>query len=286
MTDDLGAIEGERAAAADAAEPAQPPAPTAAPDGRSLLAGVASTIATGASTIATGASSIAGGAGSALSAAAGPINSLASGARRIIDERPGARLRRVRRLGHAPLENLWERHPEARRASIRELGLIGVPVGQIRGTAVEGPAQRGGDFLPLKDRRSNDWRSRWQRILTAIDRLATLPPVELIKFGDGYWVVDGHNRVAAALYNGQVEIDAVVEELRLPGMRSEPATRIASVLEGSLDLRAAGTGRLTRTASRPDDRSGLGRDPARRRDPHADHGSPHDPDPSSSTEGA
>ena len=96
--------------------------------------------------------------------------------------------------------------------------LVAVPVDQIKGTAVEGPGQRGGDFLPLKDRRSDDWRSRWQRILGANERLEVLPPVELIKFGDDYWVVDGHNRVAAALYNGQMELDAVVEELRLPGM--------------------------------------------------------------------
>ena len=93
-----------------------------------------------------------------------------------------------------------------------------MPVDQILGTAVEGPPQRGGDFLPLKRRRSADWRGRWQRILSALERLEALPPVELIKFGDDYWVVDGHNRVAAALYIGQVELDAVVEELRLPGM--------------------------------------------------------------------
>jgi hypothetical protein len=66
-------------------------------------------------------------------------------------------------------------------------------------------------------------------------------------------VVDGHNRVAAALYNGQPEIDAVVEELRLPGMPQEPAASIASVLEGSLDLRNAGSGRRTRTAAHLDD---------------------------------
>jgi hypothetical protein len=134
--------------------------------------------------------------------------------------------------------------------------LLSVPVDQILGTAVEGPPQRGGDFLPLKDRRSTDWRGRWQRILAALERLESLPPVELIKFGDGYWVVDGHNRVAAALYNGQIELDAVVEELRLPGMisnRDDPTPNIAPVLEGSLDLRAAGTGRLSRTVSRPDD---------------------------------
>jgi hypothetical protein len=208
-------------------------------DARSRIADVASTLADGA--------------GSVISAARGPLNSLTAGARRLIDERPGATVRRVRRMGHEPLVNLWEVHPEARRASIRELGLLSVPLDEVRGTAVEGAPQRGGDFLPLKDRRSDDWRSRWQRILAAVDRLESLPPIELIKFDGSYWVVDGHNRVAAALYNGQVEIDAVVEELRLPGTRADPPARIASVLEGSLDLRAAGTGRLTRTAHRPDD---------------------------------
>jgi hypothetical protein len=172
-------------------------------------------------------------------------------ARRVIDERPGARVRRVRRMGHQPLPNLWEEYPDAHRASIRELGLLSVPVAEIKGTAVAGPAQRGGDFLPLRDRRGDDWHARWRRILDANQRLETLPPVELIKFADAFWVVDGHNRVAAALYIGQDEIDAVVRELRLPGMPVEPKAPIASVLEGSLDLRAAGEGRLTRTADRP-----------------------------------
>jgi hypothetical protein len=177
-----------------------------------------------------------------------------SGARRLIDERPGARVRRVRRMGHSPLANMWDLHPEARRASIRELGLQSVPVDVIAGTAVEGPPQRGGDFLPLPDRRGDDWRSRWQHILRAIDRLESLPPVELVKFGDRYWVVDGHNRVAAALYTGQADIDAMVQEFRLPGMPAHPPVRIASSLEGSLDLRDAGAGRLTRTFDRPADR--------------------------------
>jgi hypothetical protein len=182
--------------------------------------------------------------------AAGPM---LAAARRVIDERPGARVRQVRRLAHQPLPNLWEEHPEAHRAAIRELGLRSVPVVDVRGTAVAGPAQRAGDFLPLRDRRGDDWRARWQRILAANERLEALPPVELIKFGDGYWVVDGHNRVAAALYIGQGELDAVVQELRLPGMAAEPKSPIASVLEGSRDLRAAGAGRLTRTADRPVD---------------------------------
>lgn len=187
-----------------------------------------------------------------IAEAAGPV---IQGARRLIGERPpGARVRAVRRMAREPLANLWEVHPEARRASIRELGLQDVPTEKIVGTAVEGPAQRGGDFLPLRDRRSDDWRSRWQRILRGIEGMATLPPVELIKFGDEYWVVDGHNRVAAALYTGQVELDAIVQKLRLPGMPSGPPILIAPVLEGSLDLRNAGAGRFSRTASRPDKR--------------------------------
>jgi hypothetical protein len=180
------------------------------------------------------------------------VGGLAGGARRILGERSGAHVRNVRRMGRQPLANLWDVHPEARRASIRELGLVTVPVEQIAGTAVEGAPQRGGDFLPLRDRRSADWRARWQRILKAVENLSNLPPVELVRFADRYWVVDGHNRVAAALYNGQVAIDAEVDDLRLPGVaRDRTPTSIASVLEGSSDVRQAGAGRLTRVSSRP-----------------------------------
>jgi hypothetical protein len=208
------------------------------------------------------AASIAGAAGPVAASIAGAGGNVISGARRLISGgRDGARIRAVRRMGHEPLVNLWAEHPEARRASIRELGFRGVPVNQIAGTAVEGEGQRGGDFLPLKERRSDDWRSRWQHILLGVDELAALPPIELIKFGDRYWVVDGHNRVAAALYTGQEEIDSVVQELRLPGMPAEPPVLIAPLLEGSLDLRDAGAGRYTRTGSRP-----VGRLPMQLRD--------------------
>ncbi len=199
------------------------------------------------------ASTIAGAAGPVISAALRPVGGLTSGARRAFQTRSGARVRRVRRMGRQPLLNLWEVHPEAHRASVRELGLRVIPVSRIAGTAVEGPTQRGGDFLPLRQLRGRDWRARWQRILAAIDRLVNLPPIDLIKFGDRYWVVDGHNRVAAALYTDQVEIDANVVELRLPGMAPEAApANLAAFLEGSRDVREAGSGRLTRTSARPE----------------------------------
>jgi hypothetical protein len=39
-----------------------------------------------------------------------------------------------------------------------------------------------------------------------------LPPVELYRLGDGYYVLDGHHRVAAALAVGQLALDARVTE--------------------------------------------------------------------------
>ena len=205
------------------------------PEERSTLAAVAATIADAATPV------------------VAAVEQLAGGARRILAERPGARVRRVRRMGARPLANLWEVHPQVRRATFRELAPRVVPVEEIAGTAVEGPVQRGGDFLPVRDRRGTDWRARWQRILHAVDQLVTLPPVDLIKFGNEYWVVDGHNRVAAALYSGQIEVDANVVEARLPGVPSErPTGNLAPYLQDSREVREAGRGRLTRTATRPE----------------------------------
>ena len=236
-------------------DPEPPPATLTAE--RSKLADMASTIAgaaTGAASPVRGvASTIAGAAADAASPVIDAVESLASGARRMIDERPGARVRNVRRRGQQALPNLWDVHPEARRATFRELQPRVVPVEKVVGTAVEGPAQRGGDFLPIRELRGADWRARWQRILRGIDELAALPPVDLIKFGDEYWVVDGHNRVAAALYAGQLGLDANVLEARLPGIAVDPPRAgIAPYLETARELRAAGEGRLTRTVARRD----------------------------------
>src|SRR6266545_2809752 len=41
---------------------------------------------------------------------------------------------------------------------------------------------------------------------------AELPPIDVYKLGFGYYVLDGHHRLAAALHNGQLEIDASVTE--------------------------------------------------------------------------
>ncbi|HET7704298.1 MAG TPA: alpha/beta fold hydrolase [Candidatus Limnocylindrales bacterium] len=158
---------------------------------------------------------------------------------RKFDERPGARVRRVRRLGQQPLPTLDEVHPDAVHRQRRELGVRTIDVSEIAGTAVGG-GQRGGDFLPLKPFRSRNWAARWQRLSRAADTLAILPPIDVLRHGDGYWVVDGHNRVAMALYRGQVSIDADVIDLVDPAAATrEPAESFASLIDDSRDLRAA-----------------------------------------------
>ncbi|HYM84181.1 MAG TPA: hypothetical protein VEY67_08525 [Candidatus Dormibacteraeota bacterium] len=170
--------------------------------------------------------------------------------RRFLGKRPGTRAQRLRRRNRYPLPNLWEVHPEARVAQARELGLRSVPLDEIVGTAVAGPAQRGGDFLPLPRFRSMNWRARWNRILGAVERLEMLPPVDLVKYDGRYWVTDGHNRVAAALYSGQVEIDAVVTALVPPGTSlDEPQATLAEMAADSMAVRVAGSGRWTSAAS-------------------------------------
>jgi hypothetical protein len=162
---------------------------------------------------------------------------------RSISERPGMRVRRVRRMGAAPLQYLNTVHPEARTAPPAQVGLRTIPVDEIAGTAVGGGDQRGGDFLPLKPFRGKNWAGRWQRLNRAQDDLAILPPIEVLKYGDRFWVVDGHNRVALALYHGQPEIDATITEL-VPrgGRRTEPIVSLAPTIGGSRALRTAGSG--------------------------------------------
>jgi hypothetical protein len=151
--------------------------------------------------------------------------------------------RRLSRQAREPLANLHELYPEAREASPHELGLRFVPVDEIRGTAVAGATQRGGDFLPLKPFRGENWGARWRRIREANERLQPLPPVDLIKFDGDYWVVDGHNRVAATLYDNGVGLDAMVTELvPLDGQTSERPQNLLSYLGETSELRAAAQG--------------------------------------------
>ncbi len=57
---------------------------------------------------------------------------------------------------------------------------------------------------------------RWKRIDRAFHRGEDLPPVELYKIGEAYFVVDGNHRVSVARYHGAQWIDARAIEVGGP----------------------------------------------------------------------
>jgi hypothetical protein len=180
-------------------------------------------------------------------------------AERTWHERPGARVRRVRRMGATPLPYLMDAHPGARQARPVQVGLRTIDVADITGTTVGGGDQRGGDFLPLKPFRGKNWAARWQRLRGAQERLATLPPIDVMKYAGRYWIADGHNRVALALYAGQVAIDAnVIELVPLGERRTEPIVSLAASAADSRSVRTAGSGRRPSDALSQGDSIGIG----------------------------
>jgi hypothetical protein len=67
-------------------------------------------------------------------------------------------------------------------------------------------------------------RGRWERLALAQRRGQSLPPIDVYRVGEMYFVRDGHHRVSIALASGLETIDAYVTEVRttLPakGIRS------------------------------------------------------------------
>src|SRR5437867_13096586 len=67
-------------------------------------------------------------------------------------------------------------------------------------------------FLPRQART----RGRWESIDTAYLTHVELPPIELYKIGETYFVKDGNHRVSVARERGQVFVDARVIEVESP----------------------------------------------------------------------
>jgi hypothetical protein len=65
------------------------------------------------------------------------------------------------------------------------------------------------DFLP----RNPALQPRWARIDDAMNSLEGVPPIEVYKIGDVYFVADGNHRVSVARANGFDAIEAYVTEL-------------------------------------------------------------------------
>jgi hypothetical protein len=56
-------------------------------------------------------------------------------------------------------------------------------------------------------------RSRWEHIAAMVRRGESLPPVDLVRIGEIYFVRDGHHRVSVARALGRHDIDAYVTEV-------------------------------------------------------------------------
>ncbi|GAB4563506.1 MAG: hypothetical protein Kow0047_12410 [Anaerolineae bacterium] len=83
-------------------------------------------------------------------------------------------------------------------------------------------------FLP----RTQSVRQRWLRIDAAMERLESLPPIEVYKVGDAYFVKDGNHRVSVARANGLKEIEAYVTEIPLPeGITVTPDMDLDDLIE-------------------------------------------------------
>jgi hypothetical protein len=85
-----------------------------------------------------------------------------------------------------------------------------VPLSRIVGT-VGRKLDFNRDFYPVQDHT----RGRWQNINGAMIAGVPLPPVELYKVGDSYFVKDGNHRVSVARYRGLAYIDAYVIDFNI-----------------------------------------------------------------------
>jgi hypothetical protein len=100
-------------------------------------------------------------------------------------------------------------------------GLQDVPVDQIVGSV-----GRYRDFTSSFLPRSGEMQERWSRVYAMAQSMEGLPPVELYKVGDAYFVRDGNHRVSVARQLGAKTIQAHVTELPTgvtlkPGMSQE-----------------------------------------------------------------
>jgi hypothetical protein len=116
--------------------------------------------------------------------------------------------------GHRPagLIDLDQVKGKIKVASIHYCGFREVPLSQIRGSQGR-ICDFDEKFRPVSERT----KERWLSIASAWYLGMGLPPVELIKIGNYYFVQDGNHRVSVARAMGKFSIDAEVDEWQVIG---------------------------------------------------------------------
>ncbi|MCS6836357.1 MAG: hypothetical protein NZ750_10105 [Anaerolineae bacterium] len=95
-------------------------------------------------------------------------------------------------------------------------GLQDIPLANIVGSV-----GRYRDFTNTFLPRANDLKERWSRVYAQANSMVGLPPIEVYKVGDVYFVRDGNHRVSVARQLGAETIQAHVTELPT-SVRLEP----------------------------------------------------------------
>jgi hypothetical protein len=90
----------------------------------------------------------------------------------------------------------------------RRLGLQTIRLDSIVGT-VDSSRDYDRRFRPTNGR----VRERWERLALAQRRGESIPPIDVYRIGDLYFVQDGHHRVSIAIAAGAKTIDAYVTEV-------------------------------------------------------------------------
>ncbi|MFN8498919.1 MAG: hypothetical protein U0641_13800 [Anaerolineae bacterium] len=142
-------------------------------------------------------------------------------------------------MPYSPVQSYDKFENARRRASVQDLlGLVTrqsntlVPFDEVRArlrTATE--VKRGTTVIPLNAivgsvGRYRDFtreflprdvalEERWRRLDEAVNSLQDIPPIEVYKLGDVYFVRDGNHRVSVARANGMTDIEANVTEIPL-----------------------------------------------------------------------
>jgi hypothetical protein len=118
----------------------------------------------------------------------------------------------LKRIGAALIgRNRTLRHlPKTTNADRRYVGVQILAVREIAVRDIIGSEDRSGDFdidfNPLRE----SLRDRWLSVFNARKRGVSLPPIELVRGPDGYYVRDGHHRLSVARALGQDFVEAIV----------------------------------------------------------------------------
>ena len=102
-------------------------------------------------------------------------------------------------------------HERLQLKNVHYLELQDVPMDRIVGSV-----GRYGDFTRAFFPRGDHLRDRWENIQRLVSAGRSLPPVELYKVGQVFFVRDGNHRVSVARHRGLVSIEALVWEYDAP----------------------------------------------------------------------